>query len=563
VRAFLVAKFSDREIQNILKENEELKAQLRLLLEGNSKLSSQIEELQTNLNILIKQINKQNKKQYASKNEHYNPRQGAAETSAAAAVDAGKAPVTSNANDKDAPLSTSRKGKPLSPEEKEKRAQKRKERTEAIAALASRSVNHTFTKEQLICSKCNKALKVFSQNVSYQIEKLKCSIEVIEHLQEVASCQSCKQTVATAPKPPSPIPGCVLGPRFLADINVKRLADGTPFYRAKKIYTREGFPVPLANLSNWQIALASATTPLFNLIKNEILLSEIIKTDDTDFKIQVPKLKLRKLRSPRPILKGKMTSYIGDKNHNFNLFDFSPDKSFARNIAFFSGYSGYIQADGATGFDVLFKDGKEGKSKAIEVGCHAHARRKFYDCLTTHIQDANFVLDIYYELFEIERKLVGKSTEEILNTRQLQAKPLLDKLKVRLLELKPTLSPGDDFLKAADYFLKNWEALTRYLSVPELDISNNDTERSIKDFVICRKNILFAGSVRAGHAAAVLKTLISSAIRNNLNPVDYLTDVFARISTVKDNPELLKQLLPDRWTPPDPEPEPEDLTLVD
>lgn len=560
-----MAKFSDKEIQNILKENEELKAQLRLLIEGNSKLSSQIEELQTNLNILIKQINKQNKKQYGSKNEHYNPRQGACNASESAARDAdsGKAQTASSINNKDIPLNTSRKGKPLSPEEKEKRAQKRKERIEAIAALASRSVKHPLTPEELICGKCNKTLKVFTCEISYQIEKLKTSIEVIEHLQEVASCQSCKQTVVTAQKPPSPIPGCALGPRFLADINVKRLADGTPFYRAQKIYTREGFPVPLANLSNWQIALASATTPLFDLIKNEILLSEIIKTDDTDFKIQVAKLKLRKLRSPRPIRKGKMTSYIGDKNHNFNLFEFSPDKSFTRNIAFFSGYTGYIQADGATGFDVLFKDGKEGKSKAIEVGCHAHARRKFYDCLTTHIQEANFVLDIYHELFDIESKLAGKSADEIHNTRQLRAKSLLEKLKAWLLDLTPTLSPSDDFLKAADYFLNNWEALTRYLCVPELDISNNDTERSIKDFVICRKNILFAGSDRAGHAAAVLKTLISSAIRNNLNPADYLTDVFAKISTVKDNPELLKQLLPDRWTPPDLEPELEDLTVVD
>jgi transposase len=107
-------------------------------------------------------------------------------------------------------------------------------------------------------------------------------------------------------------------------------------------------------------------------------------------------------------------------------------------------------------------------------------------------------------------------------------------------------------LKSINYFQKNWIALTRYLSDPDIDISNNDTERLIKEFVLVRKNILFMGSDRAGHASAILMTLIASANRNNLNPVEYLTDVFNRINSLKHDPELLKQLLPDRWVPPPP-----------
>src|SRR6202021_3595141 len=105
-------------------------------------------------------------------------------------------------------------------------------------------------------------------------------------------------------------------------------------------------------------------------------------------------------------------------------------------------------------------------------------------------------------------------------------------------------------LAGINYFLKNWEALSRYLSDPDLDISNNDTERLIKEFVLVRKNILFMGSDKAGHASAILMTLIASANRNNLNPVDYLADVFTRINSLAHDPELLRQLLPDRWTPP-------------
>jgi len=393
-------------------------------------------------------------------------------------------------------------------------------------------------------------MKVFTHKVSPQIEKLISTLEVVKHMQEVASCQSCKIGIATATKTATPIPGCLLGPRLLATTFVNRFNDGLPYYRIKKKLAREGQPIPLSNFSNYQIGSANAVEPLWELIKSEILLSKIIKTDDTECKIQVSKLKHRKIKTPRNIRKGKMTAILGDKEHPFNLFDFSPDKSFARNSAFFQGYSGLIQADGAVGFDVLFENTTLKLSQCFEVGCHAHSRRKFYDCLTTHIKQADYVLDLYHELFDIEARIQGKSYDEILQARQVEAKPILEKIKEYFLELQPTLTPKDEFLVGIKYFLKNWVALTRYLSDPDLDISNNDTERLIKEFVLVRKNILFMGSDRAGRASAILMTLIASANRNKLNPVEYLTDVFTRINSLAHDPELLKQLLPDRWTPP-------------
>jgi transposase len=393
-------------------------------------------------------------------------------------------------------------------------------------------------------------MKVFTHKVSPQIEKLITSLEVVKHMQEVASCQSCKIGIATATKTATPLARCLLGPRLLATTFVNRFNDGLPYYRIKKKLAREGQPIPLSNFSNYQIGVANTVEPLWELIKSEILLSKIIKTDDTECKIQVPKLKHRKIKTPRPIRKGKMTAVIGDKDHPFNLFDFSPDKSFARNIDFFKTFAGLIQADGAGGFDALFESTPLKLSLCLEVGCHAHARRKFYDCVTTHIREADYILDQYHELFKIEERIQGKSHKEILQARQIEAKPILETIKEYLLELKPTLTPKDEFLKGINYFFKNWLALTRYLHDPDLEISNNETERLIKNFVLVRKNILFMGSDRAGRASAILMTLIASANRNNLNPVEYLADVFTRINSLKHDNELLKQLLPDRWTPP-------------
>ncbi|MBU6455583.1 MAG: transposase [Cyanobacteria bacterium REEB67] len=69
--------------------------------------------------------------------------------------------------------------------------------------------------------------------------------------------------------------------------------------------TREGHAIPLSNFSNNQISIANAVKPLYDLIKSEILLSKIIKTDDTDCKIQVSKLKYRKIKTPRNIRKAR------------------------------------------------------------------------------------------------------------------------------------------------------------------------------------------------------------------------------------------------------------------
>jgi transposase len=126
-------------------------------------------------------------------------------------------------------------------------------------------------------------------------------------MQEVGSCQSCKIGIATAPKPATPISGCLLGPRLLATCFVNRFNDGTPYYRIQRSLSREGHPIPLSNFSNWQISVAKAVEPLRDLIKSEILLSKIIQTDDTDCNIQVPKLKLARKGIRRKIRKGKMT----------------------------------------------------------------------------------------------------------------------------------------------------------------------------------------------------------------------------------------------------------------
>jgi transposase len=80
-----------------------------------------------------------------------------------------------------------------------------------------------------------------------------------------------------------------------------------------------------------------------------------------------------------------------------------------------------------------------------------------------------------------------------------------------------------------------------------LEISNNRAERSIKPFVIDRKNFLFSNTPRGAKASAVMFSLIETAKENGLNPYSYLTYIFRKSPNCCDWPndvEVLQSLLP-------------------
>jgi transposase len=493
--------------KNLTEQLTVIQQQLKDSLEGNKELSKQLKSLQGKLDILITQINKRNQRDYGPKTERHNPRPAPAitETSAdTAAVKQPKKPVARN-----------------------------HEKHILTQQLTPQPVPHSVSAEQLLCPTCIIETVAFGHEVTYQLEKLNQTLKLLEHQAEVRSCPKCKQYVVTAEKPVPPIPGSYAGPALLANIVTEKFDDALPLNRQEKKFRREKAIIPRSTQSDWVIETASTIAPLYALLKKDVLSSKCVKTDDSEIKVQDRKYK-GKMR------KGKMSVYLGDKHHKSTVFDYSPNKSFARNKEFLKDFKGYVQADAANGFDALF----ENNSK-IELGCNAHARRRFFECLTVETETCNEILNIYGALYAIEKDIKNKTPEERLLARQTKSQPLINTLYLRLVSLKDTLNPTNPLMEAVNYALKHWLALTRFLDDPDFDIDNNESERAIKSFVLMRKNSLFAGSDAGGMAAATHLSFIASCKRNNVNPVDYLTDVFTRINSMKTS--QLDQLLPYRW----------------
>lgn len=480
-----------------------IRQQLKDSLEGNKELSQQLKDLQGKLDILITQMNKRNQRDYGPKTERHNPRPALA-TIDVAAVKPPKKPVARN-------------------HEKHILAQQ----------LPPEPVVHSVSQEKLLCPTCVVETIVFDHEVTYQLEKLTQTLKLLEHQAEVRSCPKCKQYVVTAEKPIPPIPGSYAGPALLASVVTEKFDDALPLNRQEKKYRREKAIIPRSTQSGWVIETAFTLAPLYGLLTKDVLSSKCVKTDDSEIKVQDRKYK-GKMR------KGKMSVYLGDKYHKSTVFDFSPNKSFARNKEFLKDFKGYVQADAANGFDVLFEDGSK-----IELGCNTHARRGFIEGMTVEIETCNEILNIYGELYGIEKDIKNKTPEERLFARQTRSQPLMNTLHLKLVALKDTLNPTNPLMEAVNYTLNHWLALIRFLDDPDFDIDNNASEQAIKSFVLMRKNSLFVGSDAGGIAAATHLSFIASCKRNNINPVEYLTDVFTRINSMKTSE--LDQLLPHRW----------------
>jgi transposase len=484
--------------------------QLTESINGNAELRKQLFELQESLDKLLFQLEKRRKKDHGKKTERHNPRY-----------------APESGSNLDQPASA---GGTAADETRKNRNHKKNINLQDLAVVQEK---HVVDPEDVMCPKCQIETDVIGEKLSSQLDRLKSSVVRLEHRMQVRSCSRCKKYIVTARKPEPPFPGGLPTAYLLSSVIVGRFADGLPNYRQHKIFKRERAIIPRSTQCDWIIASSLTLEPLYERLKKRLLESKVVRTDDTWVKIQ-------DRTHPDHIRKGKMTPYLGDKQHPYTVFDASPTQSFDKNKEFLKDFFGFVQADAANGFDALFTDGTR-----IEIGCSAHSRRNFDEAELVESEACGEVLDIYTELYKIEKQIKGKDPIERLAQRQQKSKPLTLRLHKKLLVLQESLNPKNPAREAAEYTLRHWIALTRFLDDPDFEIDNNDTEQVIKIFVLMRKNSLFFGSDAGARAAAIHLSFIASCERNNIDPLAYLTDVFARINPMKTNE--LDQLLPDQW----------------
>lgn len=224
------------------------------------------------------------------------------------------------------------------------------------------------------------------------------------------------------------------------------------------------------------------------------------------------------------------------------VYDFSPSRAGEHARNFLQDWKCKLVCDDFGGYKASFELG------VTEIGCMAHARRKFFELHATNKSTlAEQALRYIQLLYEIESEVRDLEPDLRRRIRQERAVPVMDMLHAWMIAQRDLVPEGSAISRALDYSLKRWAALSRYLDDGDVPIDNNWCENQIRPWALGRKNWLFAGSLRSGKRAAAIMSLIQSARLNGHDPYAYLKDVLTRLPT--QHASDIDQLLPHQWTP--------------
>ena len=331
-----------------------------------------------------------------------------------------------------------------------------------------------------------------------------------------------------------------------------------PLNRQRDRYAREGVELSLSTLADQVGACAAALRPLYLLIEAHVLAAERLHGDDTT----VPVLARGKTDIARLWTYVRDDRPFGGPDPPAALFHYSRDRRAEHPVRHLERYGGILQADAYAGYNALF-EARRSSAPLTRALCWSHARRKFFELadaarqLKRRRRAAPIVSPIAVEavkridaIFDVERAINGRSSEERIAVRQELASPLVADLGRWLQDQRAGLARHNPLAGAIDYLLKNWASFARFLDEGRICLTNNAAERALRGVALGRKSWLFAGSDRGGERAAFMYTLIITARLNDVDPQAWLADVLARIA---DLPQTrLAELLPWNWRREDP-----------
>ena len=389
---------------------------------------------------------------------------------------------------------------------------------------------YDLSEAQKVCPECGETRQRIGEDVTEQLEYVPASLFVIEHVQFKYACKHCQGGVAQAEKPAQPIEKGLPGPGLLAHVVTSKYCDHLPLNRQESILARHGVELSRSTLCDWTMDAATLLEPVVRAMQRNMLQSAAINTDDTPVPVQ------DKVKTHR----AHLWVYIGDADHPYNIYDFTWTRGREGPEKFLEHYEGYLQADAYSGYDSLYA-----KGRIVEVACWAHARRYFFEAKGADPVRAHAALLRIGEMYRVEHEARDLDANARRALRRERTAPLLEAFARWLEENRERVLPKSPIGQAISYARNHWVALCRFVQDGDLAIDNNAAERALRPICVGRNNWLFAGSLRGGHAGAILYSLIASAKRHGLDPFAYLRDLLALIPTFPH--KSIGLLFPDKW----------------
>jgi transposase len=355
--------------------------------------------------------------------------------------------------------------------------------------------------------------------------------------------------------------GLVEGHRFdssvAAEIITGKYGYHLPFYRQQDWFAGSGWCPTRSTLLNILVAAEFVLRPLADYYRRLLMTTDVIGCDETRVTLITPaalpviakdapvrdrrrhEVLAEAISKERPSLNARMWAYRA-VHLPINVFDFTVSRERYGPDDVLKDFRGILMADCWSGFQQIHL---RSDLRITRVACLTHARRHVHDCRTSHPQQASVLLAMFRQLYEIEGRAKELSADDRLALRQSESVPVLNRMRTYLdsgAVSLPHVLPKSDFAQAVNYLNNHWEQLILFTTNGRIPIDNNDVEQLMKQVAVGRKNWLFLGSPDAGERSATLLTLISTALRCDLDVWAYLKDVLDQLLAGSTDYESLR-----------------------
>ena len=438
----------------------------------------------------------------------------------------------------------------------------KKNKKKDISKLPTVTTVYELPTEEQVCPQCGGLLHKMKETVRYEIEVIPAKVQVHKFVTYSYGCRNCEESdhpviIKAKGDGISVLERSIAGASLLSDTITKKFVDALPFYRQEKNYRRMGIPITRNNMCNWSIDVANIYMyPIVKRLKEVMFAEHVIHCDETPLQV---------LAEPGKSAESKSYVWVTttaeyQKDTPVAIYNYTERRNRADAEEVLKGYTGYIMCDGYTAYDALAKPhaaaGEPGMN-VRPVACLVHVRRKFADALKlikpenrkgTGAQEAINRLE---RIFHLDNLTNGMAPEERKKEREKDLKKELEAFFAWVKAEYDISLHKTHYGAALEYAMNEEEKVMRVFEDGRLELDNSLAERTVKPFVIGRKNWLFAETPKGANASCILYSIVQTAIINGLIPFEYIKYLLEVMPGKKFTDEFIETLLP--WSETIPE----------
>ena len=421
------------------------------------------------------------------------------------------------------------------------RRKRRGKREADLSNLPIERIDYELMEHERTCPECEELMRDIGVDVRRELKLIPAQVVVVEHAAHTYACGICQKNndftpimKAEAPKPL--ISGSLASSSLVAYIATQKYQNAMPLYRLEKGFQYDGVVISRQTMANWVIKCAeNYLFTIYEALKAQLLEESVLHADETTVQV---------LREPDRSAQSKSYSWLyrtsGASKHKIVVFDYQQTRKQEHPQKFLKDFKGFLHTDGYKVYHNLPPD-------ITVVGCWAHARR-YWEKLLKSIHkdkrsgsDAERGMAYINKLFDLERKFKNLSPQERYEKRLEESKPIAEAFFVWVdnLGALPKTALGE----AAHYTLSQRKYLENVYLDGRTELSNNRAERSVKSFVIGRKNWLFSCTPNGAIASSIFYSIIETAKENGLNPYQYIKFLLEALPNRNESCDL-ESLLP-------------------